>query len=324
MARSSQLEIDPGKHEATHAINEASSEAVKIVEHMLAWSLSTDPNTERLFYLLGDFGAGKSTACQLLTKEMMQHYKSSEQASEQVLPIYFDLKKLLNAFDPNKVNVDAPIAVLLEEMLSKAGVTDIKGQDVIKFIQGHPCLVIFDGFDEIGQKLTEAQQVGLLNNMLGILPDAVYSEDLIRLAAKGSLQSEGKHSTPLRTRIVISCRTNFFESVHKEQVFKHAYNRSFSGEQQSGVKNYQNYYLLPFTKAQIKIYLSNWLGEADGKRAAQFIETVHDLSGLSKKPIMLRLIKDLIPEVVALYALSLATMQHQPESFNSARLVFAV
>ncbi|MCX7088703.1 MAG: hypothetical protein NTV00_11690 [Methylococcales bacterium] len=298
LARSRQLDINPDKHQATHAKCAASAEAVNIVEHMLTWGLSTDPSTERLFYLLGDFGAGKSTACQLLTKAMMQRYENSAtETVEQVLPIYLDLKKLLNALDPNKAHDDAPIEALLEEMLKKAGSTDIKGQEVIAFIQHHPCLVIFDGFDEIGQKLTEAQQVGLLNKMLGILPDAVYSEDLERLTAKGDFKGNRQHHVPLRTRIVISCRTHFFESAHKEQAFKRAYYRSNAGEQQRDIKNYQNYYLLPFTKAQIKNYLINWLGDTAGTRAVQFIETVHDLSGLSEKPIMLRLIKDLIPEL---------------------------
>lgn len=294
------VDLDSDKCETAHAKDKLSannSGAIDIVDHLKKWALSDAPSTQRLFYLLGDFGAGKSTSCQLLTQIMMQEYESSQHNDQQkVLPIYLDLKRLLNALDSKKSNVDLPIEGLLEEMLRQTGAPEVQGQQVVKFIRTNPCLVIFDGFDEIGQKLDEKQQVGLLNKMLGLLPKDVYADDLKRMANPEE-PLESKHGVPLQTRIVISCRTHFFNSLDKEQAFRNAYYRSQAGEQQGEIKNYQNYYLVPFSKQQIKNYLVNWLGASKGQRAATFIETVHDLSGLSEKPIMLRLIKDLIPSL---------------------------
>lgn len=298
--RNTPLDIEGSFCEISHAkenLAGQNADAIPIVDYMKNWALSTNEKSERLFYLLGDFGAGKSTNCQLLTKELLNEYENSSlPETERVLPIYLDLKKLLNAFARVESSLESPIENLIEEMLRKTGSDNIKGSEVVGFIRNNPSLIIFDGFDEVGQKLTESQQVGLLNKILDLVPREVYSADLKRLANPNHILLNAS-KFPLQTRILISCRTHFFNSVAKEQAFKKGFYRSEAGMLQGEIKNYSNYYLVPFTKEQIKSYLKNWLGDAKGERAAEFIETVHDLSGLSEQPIMLRLIKDLIPSL---------------------------
>ena len=48
--------------------------AINIVDLMYSWSTGTSNLETRLFYLLGDFGSGKSTSCQMLTKRLMDNY----------------------------------------------------------------------------------------------------------------------------------------------------------------------------------------------------------------------------------------------------------
>ncbi|WP_171045310.1 NACHT and WD40 repeat domain-containing protein [Pseudoalteromonas rubra] len=268
---------------------------IKIVPYLQEWALSSAPDTTRLFYLLGDFGAGKSTTCQLLANNLTAEYDQAKQRGEAVLPIYLDLKKLLNAFNDVSDSLNAPVEKLLETMLSITGASQVAGEKIIEFVHKHPTVLIFDGFDEVGQKLNDKQQIGLLNKIVGIFPDTVYQQDLQRLQDK---PLEQPSQIPLRSRILITCRTHFFSSMEKESAFRHLYYRHDAGEKAGDTTNFQTYYLLPFSKEQIQSYLVKWLGEEEGHKAVEFIERVHDLSGLSERPVMLQFIRQLIPDLM--------------------------
>ena len=275
--------------------------AINIVDLMYSWSTGTSNLETRLFYLLGDFGSGKSTSCQMLTKRLMDNYndeiaKKDIHDNRPVLPIYLDLKKLLNAFSNQKDIAIQPINSLLETMLSSTGVVNkVSGDSIIRFINEYPCLLIFDGFDEVGQKLNAQQQTGLLNKLLEIFPKSVYQQDLNRLNEEGDNQTSSV--VPINSRILISCRTHFFKNYAEQDAFHQLYYRHEAGVSSGEIKNYQIYYLLPFTKEQIENYLINWLGKTDADKALTFINNVHDLSGLSERPLMLNLIRDLLPEL---------------------------
>ncbi|WLP95342.1 hypothetical protein [Psychrobacter sp. M13] len=275
--------------------------AIDIVDLMYNWSTDTANMETRLFYLLGDFGSGKSTSCQMLTKKLMDNYndkiaKNDIYDSPPVLPIYLDLKKLLNAFSNQRDIAIQPINSLLETMLSSTGVTKkVSGDSIIQFINEYPCLLIFDGFDEVGQKLNAQQQTGLLNKLLEIFPKSVYQQDLNRLNQDNSQKISS--AVPINSRILISCRTHFFKNYAEQDAFHQLYYRHEAGVSAGEIKNYQIYYLLPFTKEQIQSYLVNWLGKTDAEKALKFINNVHDLSGLSERPLMLNLIRDLLPEL---------------------------
>ena len=265
--------------------------AIDIVDLMYDWSTDTTDVETRLFYLLGDFGSGKSTSCQMLTKKLMDNYndkiaEDDTHNSKPVLPIYLDLKKLLNAFSSQKDIAIEPISSLLETMLSSTGVTKkVSGDSIIKFINEYPCLLIFDGFDEVGQKLNAQQQTGLLNKLLEIFSKSVYQQNLNRLNKDSSQKNSSE--VPINSRILISCRTHFFKNYAEQEAFHQLYYRHEAGVSAGEVKNYQIYYLLPFTKEQIENYLINWLGKVDTDKALKFINNVHDLSGLSERPLML-------------------------------------
>ena len=275
--------------------------AIDIVDLMYDWSIDTTDFETRLFYLLGDFGSGKSTSCQMLTKKLMDNYndkiaKNDIYNNQPVLPIYLDLKKLLNAFSNQKDIAIQPISSLFETMLSSTGITKkVSGDSIIQFINEYPCLLIFDGFDEVGQKLNAQQQTGLLNKLLEIFPKKVYQQDLNRLNQDSNQKTLS--GVPINSRILISCRTHFFKNYAEQEAFHQLYYRHEAGFIAGEIKNYQIYYLLPFTKEQIENYLINCLGKADAEKALRFINNVHDLSGLSERPLMLNLIMDLLPEL---------------------------
>ena len=290
-AGSSSLTIEENS-QSLHANRQPNqvSGSVDIVDYMVNWANQRDGQAERIFYLLGDFGAGKSTSCQMLTQTLMKQYNDN---ANNTLPIYLDLKKLLQAFNNDEI-AKAPIAILLETMLRHTGITHTKvnGEDIVKYILEKPCLLIFDGFDEIGQKLDKQQQSALLTSLLNIFPNEVYQSDLLRLAGK-----QQANQNVIQSRILISCRTHFFRDNAEQQAFVQMQYRHEISQTIENIKNYQLFYLLPFSKQQIENYLVKWLGTDRGVQAVKFIETVHDLSGLSERPIMLSMIRNLLPEL---------------------------
>lgn len=290
-AGSSSLTIEENS-QSLHANRQPNqvSGSVDIVDYMVNWANQRDGQAERIFYLLGDFGAGKSTSCQMLTQTLMKQYNDN---ANNTLPIYLDLKKLLQAFNNDEI-AKAPIAILLETMLRHTGITHTKvnGEDIVKYILEKPCLLIFDGFDEIGQKLDKQQQSALLTSLLNIFPNEVYQSDLLRLAGK-----QQANQNVIQSRILISCRTHFFRDNAEQQAFVQLQYRHDISQTIENIKNYQLFYLLPFSKQQIENYLVKWLGTDRGVQAVKFIETVHDLSGLSERPIMLSMIRNLLPEL---------------------------
>lgn len=270
--------------------------AIDIVDYMYEWATNTTGKETRLFYLLGDFGSGKSTSCQMLTKKLMSNYNQQKPESRPVLPIYLDLKKLLNAFGKQEDIVTQSVNNLLETMLSISGINNnVSGSTIIQFVKEYPCLLIFDGFDEVGQKLNAEQQTGLLNKLIEIFPKSIYQKDLERLREDDDVKEQS--TVPVNSRILISCRTHFFKSYAQQEAFHQLYYRNETSISAGEIKNYQIYYLLPFTKEQIQSYLINWLGKEDAEKAITFINNVHDLSGLSERPLMLNLIRDLLPEL---------------------------
>ena len=100
-------------------------------------------------------------------------------------------------------------------MLSSTGVTNkVSGDSIIKFIYEYPCLLIFDGFDEVGQKLNAQQQTVLLYKLLDIFSKSVYQQDLNRLNKDSSQKNSSE--VPINSRILISCLTHFFKNYAEQ------------------------------------------------------------------------------------------------------------
>lgn len=300
------IEENTQEPNATSHLN--SGQRIKIDDHICQWANSQAVTASRMMVLLGDFGAGKSTTCQLALQQLLQQY--NKQPQDKVLPVYLDLKKLLNS----GIKVENSIEQFIEVMLSQTGLDDISGADVVKHIQSHNCLLIFDGLDEIGHKLSKAETTGVFNKLLGLIPNEVWQHDLKKQEQDGDLQPSSEF--PSKTRILITCRTHFFRDHEQQMSFITGQDRHKAGQHNKDFKNYQTFYMAPFSKKQIDNYLVESLGEQQGQRAIELIDRVHDLRGLSERPIMLNFIRELIGDL-----LQLAT---QGRHINAATIYLAL
>lgn len=280
----------------------------KLIPALQQWANDFTTQSQRVGVLLGDFGFGKTVSCQMLAAELCHLYET--EGGSALLPIYLDLKALQANIANHK---DKPIEHLLESLLIETGYKlNIGGEEIITYIRENPCLVIFDGFDELGHHLSEIEQQSVYVNLLNIIPEEVYRKDAQRLqdVYADDEQLEGTVGTTqlasvasvFPSKLLISCRTHFFNKLSREESFLGGSSRHALGDRGTGLKNVKRYIVAPFSKETVKRYLCQLLGEIEGEKALTMLEQVHDLSELSTHPLMLSLITDQLPRLQALAA----------------------
>ena len=238
------------------------------VERLVEWSCSPEKNDSHLCALLGDLGIGKTTTSILLTRKLLELRKSDRQLP---LPIYFDLRDL-----SPKALTDFGLRTVLARLLSVSTASPVEVDDLLDTIRSENTLVIFDGLDEILLHLSPGDGQRLTRSLLEIL----------------TLANSNKEKSAPRTRLLLSCRTQYFRNIKEEFAF-------FDGQGRERVRgeDYIVFTLLPFDEDQIREYLARNIPGADPDRLFEMIRSVHDLSALAAQPVMLDMIREVLPSV---------------------------
>ena len=238
------------------------------VERLVEWSRSLEKNDSHLCALLGDLGIGKTTTSILLTRKLLELRKSDRQLP---LPIYFDLRDL-----SPKTLTDFGLRTVLAHLLSASTASPVEVDDLLETIRSENTLVIFDGLDEILVHLSPGDGQRLTRSLLEIL----------------TLANSNKAKSAPQTRLLLSCRTQYFRNIEEEFAF-------FDGQGRERVRgeDYIVFTLLPFDEDQIREYLDRNIPGADPDRLFEMIRSVHDLSALAAQPVMLDMIRKVLPSV---------------------------
>ena len=238
------------------------------VERLVEWSRSPEKNDSHLCALLGDLGIGKTTTSILLTRKLLELRKSDRQLP---LPIYFDLRDL-----SPKTLTDFGLRTVLAHLLSASTASPVEVDDLLETIRSENTLVIFDGLDEILVHLSPGDGQRLTRSLLEIL----------------TLANSNKAKSAPQTRLLLSCRTQYFRNIEEEFAF-------FDGQGRERVRgeDYIVFTLLPFDEDQIREYLARNIPGADPDRLFEMIRSVHDLSALAAQPVMLDMIRKVLPSV---------------------------
>ena len=238
------------------------------VERLVEWSRSLEKNDSHLCALLGDLGIGKTTTSILLTRKLLELRKSDRQLP---LPIYFDLRDL-----SPKTLTDFGLRTVLTRLLSVSTASPVEVDDLLETIRSENTLVIFDGLDEILVHLSPGDGQRLTRSLLEIL----------------TLANSNKAKSAPQTHLLLSCRTQYFRNIKEELAF-------FDGQGRERVRgeDYIVFTLLPFDEDQIREYLARNIPGADPDRLFEMIRSVHDLSALAAQPVMLDMIRGILPSV---------------------------
>ena len=250
--------------EAPSFVNRA-ADTPHAVERLVSWARGLDDERSSLCALLGNLGTGKTTSTILLTRRLLELRMVGEQVP---LPIYFDLRDL----SPTTLK-DFGLRTLLTQLLTNSSLSTITVDNVLATVQDEHTLVIFDGLDEVLVHLTPGDGQRLTRSLLEVL----------------DLDDRGSQEENPRTRLLLSCRTQFFRSIEEEFSFFDG-----QGRENKRGKDYLVLTLLPFNEDQIREYLHRNVPEADTDRLLETIRSVHNLSELASQPVLLNMIRQVL------------------------------
>ena len=239
-----------------------------VVESLVTWACRADGDGLTFCALLGDSGIGKTTTSILLTRKLLELRKSDRQLP---LPIYFDLRDL----SPKKLT-DFGLRTVLAHLLSASTASPVKVDDLLDTICSENTLVIFDGLDEVLVHLSPDDEQRLTRSLLEIL----------------TLANSNKEKSAPQTRLLLSCRTQYFRNIKEEFAF-------FDGQGRERVRgeDYIVFTLLPFDEDQIREYLARNIPDSDSDQLFEMIRSVHDLRALAAQPVMLDMIREVLPSI---------------------------
>jgi WD40 repeat protein len=253
-------------------------EGIPIVQHLVDWAKAADGNAPRLIAILGEFGMGKTVACQLFTQKLLE-LRSTDASLP--MPIYFDLRDV-DQVEDGRAGLDS----LMQQMLRKAGDEAPSAREVIKYTRERGAIIVFDGIDELTNKLSHEAAIKLYRDLLSVIPsDCWVADNERRRLARQRKKMPGKMVGP---RLVVSCRTHYFPDVAAQRGFLTGMERS----RLEADADVAAYFMLPFNEKQIKQYLTLHLGDDEGQRAMALVEETYNLRELAERPILLRFIRE--------------------------------
>jgi hypothetical protein len=262
-------------------------EGADILKHLTDWAERRDG--PRMTALLGDFGMGKTVTCQMLTQRLLERRKAATNGAP--LPIYLDLREIRDA----KSAGAADLETLMADMLRRVGEAPLDPSQVIRYARETGALVIFDGLDEVTNKLTTAEAEALYRTILRIVPEGDWANDREARRTSASLSvARQRHPKPRKgPLLLVSCRTHYFPDIATQRAF--LVDKDRAGLDASA--DIEIWFMLPFNKSQVESYLRQNLGEADGARALEMISETYNLEELSTRPIVLRFFSETFREL---------------------------
>jgi hypothetical protein len=258
------LPWDTSQTAKARELRRGTDEDTAALDQLMRW-VDDDEGTP-LFALLGETGMGKTVTCQAFALALRER-RQRDQTTR--WPLYFDLR-----------DVTLPggrVPTLAEVMVecARAGwhrSDGVTAEDIWRWIdQG--AVVIFDGLDELLNKLDDGEGRQLTKRLLSVVNQA------------------GVGRPP---KIVVSSRTQFFRSLRDER------NRLTGGQADAkATASLEAWLVLPLSEAQVRAYLKAALPGEDVARLEETLTEVHDLGDLSQRPFTLSLVVDAIPQIEA-------------------------
>jgi uncharacterized protein YjbI with pentapeptide repeats len=226
------------------------------------WLCDPDPTTSRLA-LLADYGSGKTTFCQHLAATLAEVYLTDEEHAryQQRIPLLIPLRN----FGKNPVDLEG---YLVSHLKQYCRVHNADAQALMKMAEAGLLLFLLDGFDEMASRATT---------------------DTVRFNVE---LFEHLANIP-QNKVLLTTRPEYFLTLHQEQQVLQAYPRL---------------YLRPFNKEQIDLYLQKRVPflklrdnepKKDWTHYRKQINSIHDLSDLVHRPVLLEMIIKTLPVLVA-------------------------
>ncbi|WP_168708064.1 pentapeptide repeat-containing protein [Actinomyces procaprae] len=259
--------LDLTNSKADDHSRQSSSNRFIAIDRLQKWAVDHSAHSNRVCALLGDLGTGKTTTSILFARRLLDEYED-EASADVPLPLYFDLRDLTTSRLSN-----FGLRSMLEQMTDQSSPHPVNVDQVIETIRSHECIVIFDGLDEVLVHLEEREGQKLTRGLLQVL---TLTNDVGEALSK----------------LMLTCRSQYFRSVRDEISF-------FSNQNRERVRgeDYLVLTMLPFEEKQILEYLERNVPDSNPQSLLEMISSIHDLRSLAKQPVMLNMIRDVLPDV---------------------------
>lgn len=224
-----------------------------------------------LLFVLGEYGCGKTSFCRHFTYSVCKELQLGRADPLTPIPILINLREYRRTQNIEQIVTDT--------LLNRYGVRITSFGHFQRFCATGRVMLMLDGFDEM------VDSAG-------------------RAAVKESFQQIYLLSS-LGARAIVTCRTNYFQS-HQEivdllDVFSIKLCDLLGQPELDGVLSFKGLATIlevsPLADGEVFDYLKKRFG-ARAKRVLAQLRAIHDLSDLSKRPVLLDMICETLPELV--------------------------
>ena len=255
-------------------------EGHKALPFLLDWL--NDSQGSILCALFGELGMGKTTLSQRLTQKLMERCESDPDAP---FPVYLDLRRI-NSLEWRWEGGAPSLELILQHILTesfdrKLGTPTPTVDDVRRLAQQQGGLVIFDGLDEVMNRLTPHQCDALIERLWSILPPVVW---------------KGRERPPGCGRLLMTCRSHFYQTLQDQL-------SALAGRQRAAVgeTDYLWVNLVPFDARQIETYFHQVFPDSRQAEAViAMLDEIHNLRELAARPYNLALIQGQVERLEAI------------------------
>lgn len=238
-----------------------------LTEEIRRW-LSQDSNN--LLFLLGEYGSGKtSLSRQLVYTLLSEKYRAFQ--SQPYTPILINLREHRSG-SPNLQQV------ITDTLINQYGVPLASFSAFEHVCSSGNILLVLDGFDEMADKSDKQTLVDSFNQIYLI--------------------------ASLNAKVLLTCRSNFFHSHTDviELLRQFSINIPYTETRSPRIAelSFENQgrilYVEKLSQDQIRLFIARRFG-GDAKKIFNQIESIHDLSDLSTRPVLLDMILTTLPEL---------------------------
>ena len=177
------------------------------IPYLFDWLINQD--NEVFCAIFGELGMGKTTLCQRLTQDLLETRK---QQSNLPFPVYFDLRAV-NTLSWDWAKGVPSIDIIIEHALCSTynqaiDAAKISVDDIKRLAQQQGGLIIFDGLDEVMNRLTPDQSNLFIQQLWSILPPSVFKANH---AQAKTTETSKKHG-----RLIMTCRSHYFQTLQDQ------------------------------------------------------------------------------------------------------------
>ncbi len=231
---------------------------VDLLTHAMSWARGEG---NRLWLLLGDYGAGKTSFFRRFSYELA----NEAQTTGGPIPIAVDLKEY-----PNAISLESLLQEHMRTTANWHGNPDI----LLHLLNEGRAILLLDAFDEMGA----AAMGGKIEDQFRQLVKSAANVDNI----KGN-------------RILVTCRAHFFKDLPYVKDMSHVKaDRPLSRDTDLGrtarTFNASIDELMLFNDEQIHRFLHKHLSKTQARQAKKFIRNTYDLTSLAPRPVLLEMI----------------------------------